>query len=55
MAAGVDGHFVELRAMGVPVRRAAYGDRTAWTTAILAEPADLLPERWTTHCERILG
>ena len=32
-------HFVQLRDMQVPAKRAAYSDRTAWTMAILAELA----------------
>lgn len=39
MTAETDSHFSELRAMRVPIKRAAYSDRTAWTMAILAELA----------------
>ena len=46
-----DRDFKTLAAMKVPVKRAAYSDRTAWTMAILAELAytpfdeDLYPVR----------
>ena len=39
MAADTDRDFETLAGLNVPVKRAAYSDRTAWTMAILAELA----------------